>query len=345
VPDERVGVILDRIHLNPWHGMHITSSIQRALLPAVLLSAAACVPHDPPRIAMEPFPWERAASPPEARPGTPVEAGRPEPARAEPAREEPPMQEPVAAEVTRDVEPPLSERWRSPFAVSSTGRTAPREGRTVVVIRGDSSFVAELRPAEPATALEPPAPAPRTPPSVGDGDDPVQVEARGVQAPEGAPGTEPVVRAEARAPEPEPVVRAETRAPESEPVVRAEARAPEPPVRAVSSPAAVAPGTHRVVRGDTWLALARRYQVSWNALAQANPGVDPDRIREGQVLRIPAAGTSANRVHQVGPGDTLSGLARRYNVSTEGIRRLNQLADDRIRLGQQLLIPSESSDR
>lgn len=39
------------------------------------------------------------------------------------------------------------------------------------------------------------------------------------------------------------------------------------------------------------------------------------------------------------PGDTLSEIAERYNVSTAAIRRANKLSNDRIRIGQTLQIP------
>jgi len=39
-------------------------------------------------------------------------------------------------------------------------------------------------------------------------------------------------------------------------------------------------------------------------------------------------------------GDTLSGIAQRYNVSLRSLRRLNGLKNDRIRMGQVLQIPA-----
>jgi membrane-bound lytic murein transglycosylase D len=45
--------------------------------------------------------------------------------------------------------------------------------------------------------------------------------------------------------------------------------------------------THRVTRGDTWEALARRFGVGVTALAGANGRTPRDVIRVGEVLRIP----------------------------------------------------------
>ena len=48
------------------------------------------------------------------------------------------------------------------------------------------------------------------------------------------------------------------------------------------------PRTHTVVAGETAIRIARRYGVSLNALLAANPGLEPRRMRVGQVLNIPS---------------------------------------------------------
>ncbi len=59
-----------------------------------------------------------------------------------------------------------------------------------------------------------------------------------------------------------------------------------PADRAVPAPAA---RTHTVVSGETMAAIARRYGVSVPALQNANPLVDPRRMRPGTILNIPAS--------------------------------------------------------
>ena len=118
---------------------------------------------------------------------------------------------------------------------------------------------------------------------------------------------------------------------------------------------ATRPDTHRVAYGETWFGLALRYGVSWSALAAANPEVNPERIREGTVLRIPAATAAegsdapeaprARRSHTVASGDSLYGLARRYGVSVDAIRTANGLTNDIVRIGQTLVIPQEEIAR
>ena len=45
-----------------------------------------------------------------------------------------------------------------------------------------------------------------------------------------------------------------------------------------------------VVKGDTFSQIAKASGVSVSALAKANPGVDPTKLKIGQVLHIPVAG-------------------------------------------------------
>ena len=44
---------------------------------------------------------------------------------------------------------------------------------------------------------------------------------------------------------------------------------------------------YRVRSGDTFFSIARRYNTSVDALLRANPGVDPDMLRVGQIICVP----------------------------------------------------------
>ncbi|MBE0544551.1 MAG: LysM peptidoglycan-binding domain-containing protein [Verrucomicrobia bacterium] len=71
----------------------------------------------------------------------------------------------------------------------------------------------------------------------------------------------------------------------------------EPHVPLMGSPAATpksapvlagAPAkNYSVLKGDNYYKIAKANGVSVNALAKANPGVEPTKLRVGQVLRIP----------------------------------------------------------
>jgi LysM repeat protein len=104
--------------------------------------------------------------------------------------------------------------------------------------------------------------------------------------------------------------------------------------------------THRVEWGETWYGIAREYRLTPRDLAAANPTVDPEHLRSGEVLRIPRTAAAAGaRSHRVVAGETLWGISRRYGVAAAEVRRLNRMPDDKVRTGQLLIIPQEDTRR
>ncbi|MBN2390488.1 MAG: LysM peptidoglycan-binding domain-containing protein [Anaerolineae bacterium] len=111
--------------------------------------------------------------------------------------------------------------------------------------------------------------------------------------------------------------------------------------------------TYTVKSGDTLSGIAYNHGISTAALRAAND-LTGDLIRPDQVLRIPlderamAALTAtptlspdeANRVvHIVKVGDTLSEIAKSYDVAVADIIAANNLSSDVIWVGQELTIP------
>lgn len=103
---------------------------------------------------------------------------------------------------------------------------------------------------------------------------------------------------------------------------------------------------HTVRTGDTVWDIARKYQVSVNAVLQANGLDERALIQPGQVLVIPgstAAQPTASTTHRVVAGDTVWDLARAHNTSVSAIIEANGLGRDAlIRIGQMLVIPGGS---
>jgi LysM repeat protein len=62
---------------------------------------------------------------------------------------------------------------------------------------------------------------------------------------------------------------------------------------------------YKVQLGETLFAIARKLGVEVNDILNANPGLDPDRIREGQVLRIPMKAKTPEQVTTGGQNETL----------------------------------------
>ncbi|MBN2508073.1 MAG: tetratricopeptide repeat protein [Verrucomicrobia bacterium] len=98
-------------------------------------------------------------------------------------------------------------------------------------------------------------------------------------------------------PTPTPAPARTDRPPDNAPAVSAPAFSAPVPARSAAAAArsggrgasaAAAPRrTHRLVQGDTLMALSRKYGVSLESILAANPGVNPRQLKPGQVVRIP----------------------------------------------------------
>lgn len=90
-----------------------------------------------------------------------------------------------------------------------------------------------------------------------------------------------------------------------------------------STPAArpaSATGTYTVRAGDNLGRIAKAHGTTWQALAKLNGLPDPNRLKVGQVLKVPAVPT-----HTVAKGESLWGIARRYGLTVDQLAALNGL--------------------
>lgn len=107
---------------------------------------------------------------------------------------------------------------------------------------------------------------------------------------------------------------------------------------------------YTVKKGDTLFDLADEYDTTISHLKEKN-NIRSDIIRPGQKLYIAKTGKGGGReeklynniIHEVEPGDALSLIARRYGTDVETIKLANKLNNDRIVVGDDLVIPHLSS--
>jgi len=123
-------------------------------------------------------------------------------------------------------------------------------------------------------------------------------------------------------------------------------------------------------KGQTMASIARAHDLAERRLAWYNPTVrrakPSGRLVSGQTILVPSAavvraavdvpdpsieryGSStkpATRTHTVRAGESLSVIGRRYGTSVTQLKKANGLQSDRIKPGQRLVVPAQStSDR
>jgi serine-type D-Ala-D-Ala endopeptidase (penicillin-binding protein 7) len=104
-----------------------------------------------------------------------------------------------------------------------------------------------------------------------------------------------------------------------------------------------AESTHFVVRGDTLYGIARQYHTSVSDIVTHN-GLKSHHIAPGQQLIIPGvSNVTSQQSYTVRGGDSLSVIAKRYNVSINALKSTNRLRSSLIQPGQVLFIPGSSA--
>lgn len=100
-------------------------------------------------------------------------------------------------------------------------------------------------------------------------------------------------------------------------------------------PPVVSTTTYTVVSGDTLSGIAVKTGVSVAELKSIN-GLTSDLILVGQVLKLKADAPAPSRGYKVVAGDTLSGIAQRFNTTVTTLKIINHLSSDTIYVGQTL---------
>jgi len=120
------------------------------------------------------------------------------------------------------------------------------------------------------------------------------------------------------------------------------------------APAAPTAARHTVARGDTLGRIAARYGTTISALVSTNGIRNPNLIRVGQVLAVPAAGSTSGGApaaapkggathHVVQRGDTIAGIAARYGITERQLIGANGLTGGVVYVGQRLSLVATST--
>ena len=114
--------------------------------------------------------------------------------------------------------------------------------------------------------------------------------------------------------------------------------------------------TYKVVSGDTLSGIATKFDISWQALADANKLNSRSTLRIGQELVVPGASPAAGnhastpasstapQKYTVKSGDSLATIAAQYGITYQELAAANGLTTStRLRIGQELVIPGKGA--
>ncbi len=134
---------------------------------------------------------------------------------------------------------------------------------------------------------------------------------------------------------------------------------PPPPV----APPVAETEDYTIVKGDTYATIATSKHTTSKAIMDANPGVDPKKLKIGQKIHLPApkSGSSTSMTpmsapgtadiasaggmvtYKVKSGDNLTTIAKNHHVTIKSIQSANNLTTTSIKVGQVLKIPGAAA--
>ncbi len=99
--------------------------------------------------------------------------------------------------------------------------------------------------------------------------------------------------------------------------------------------------TYTVKAGDTLYSIARNNNISVDELKRIN-NLTSDILSVGQVLKLKEDNTvpDVSGTYTVKSGDTLYSIAKKYDISVDELKSLNNLSSNTLSIGQVLKVPS-----
>jgi LysM repeat protein len=119
--------------------------------------------------------------------------------------------------------------------------------------------------------------------------------------------------------------------------------------------------THKVTSGESLYSISKMYNIPVDELKKIN-NIPTGKIRPGQELKLnqqaePAKSVEVARVepkaeaphkkagvHKVTSGESLYSIAKKYNVSFEELKKINNITTGKLHLGQEIKLSQEDND-
>lgn len=102
--------------------------------------------------------------------------------------------------------------------------------------------------------------------------------------------------------------------------------------------------TYTVKSGDTLYGIANRFGLTVNELKQMN-NLTTNTLSVGQVLKVKSTISNndedENKYYIVKSGDSLYQIANRFGTTVDELKRINNLTNNLLSIGQRLIIPTQ----
>ncbi len=103
-------------------------------------------------------------------------------------------------------------------------------------------------------------------------------------------------------------------------------------------------GYYKVQSGDTLWGIARKFGITVDELKSAN-NLKDNSLSVGQLLYIPTKDqdeTEEGEIYIVKSGDTLYGIAKKFNLTVDELKKMNNLTSDTLSIGKSLIVSMPS---
>jgi len=103
---------------------------------------------------------------------------------------------------------------------------------------------------------------------------------------------------------------------------------------------------YEVKQGDTLCSISRKYGISLQEILSVNSMKKDDKIKAGDILKIPTGFTVEGTTHYVKEGETISSIASSYGISVISLCSANSISNpNRLRTGRLLIIPEKDNTK
>ena len=103
---------------------------------------------------------------------------------------------------------------------------------------------------------------------------------------------------------------------------------------------------YTVLKGDTLYSISRKFNTTVDSLKKLN-NLNSNLLSVGEQIKVPSGfdnNYSDDLIYVVKEGDTLYSISKKYDVSVDSIKKLNNLINNNLYVGQKLLINNTYSN-